>query len=239
MTDEKLAALEKLLGYVFRDKMLAVTALTHSSYANEHRDRIPGILYNERLEFLGDSVLSLVASVHLFADGRHLPEGELTKIRAGIVCENALYDYATKLGLGDYLLLGRGEENSGGRTRKSILADATEAVIAAIYLDGGFEKARDFILPFLEEAADTLVEKGRTEDYKTLLQKFVQAVRGDVLAYTVTDERGPSHDRVFDVAVTLNNNVIGRGTGSSKREAEQEAARQALALFGELPKAKA
>lgn len=158
----------------------------------------------------------------------------LQKIRAELFDENALYDYASKINLGEYLLLGRGEENTGGRKRKSILADAFEAVIAAIYLDAGFEQARSFVLPYITEAAEKLIKKGSAEDYKTLLQKFIQHNRGDILEYTVISESGPSHNRTFEVQVTLNNNVIGGGFGYSKREAEQQAAKEALKLFGEI-----
>ena len=234
LNEDILHELEGKLGYTFKDTTLIETALTHSSYANEVKAVNKDVRCNERLEFLGDSVLSLVASVYLFTGNRHLHEGDLTKIRAGVVCENALYDYASEFGLGKYLLLGHGEENTGGRTRKSILADATEAVIAAIYLDGGFEAARAFILPYIIKAADVLIGSGSTEDYKTQLQKFVQQGKGDILEYTVTGESGPSHNRTFEMQVTLNNNVIGRGSGSSKREAEQIAAKEALKLFGEI-----
>lgn len=231
---DKIKELERKIGYEFADKSLVITALTHSSYSNENKARGIDVRCNERLEFLGDSVLSLIASVYLFKGNRNLFEGDLTKIRAGVVCENALYDYATDIDLGSYLRLGRGEENTGGRTRKSILADAFEALLAAIYLDGGFEKAREFVLPYIKTAAAKLIQSGSTEDYKTLLQKFIQHGRGDILEYAVTGESGPSHRRLFEVQVTLNNNVIGTGSGSSKREAEQLAAREALRLFGEL-----
>lgn len=226
--------LEQKIGYTFTNKELLQTALTHSSFSNENKARGVDVRCNERLEFLGDSVLSLIASVHLFTGNRDLFEGDLTKIRAGVVCENALYDYASKIDLGKYLLLGKGEENTGGRKRKSILADAFEAVIAAIYLDGGFEKAREFVLPYIREASAKLIRSGSTEDYKTLLQKFVQQGHGDLLEYAVVSESGPSHNRTFEVQVTLNNNVIGGGFGYSKREAEQQAAKEALRLFGEI-----
>ena len=226
--------LETRIGYTFTDKNLATTALTHSSFSNENKARGVEVRCNERLEFLGDSVLSLIASVHLFKENHDLFEGDLTKIRAGVVCENALYDYAKEIGLGELLRLGRGEENTGGRNRKSILSDAFEAVIAAVYLDGGFEKAQSFVLPFVTKAANALMQSGSTEDYKTLLQKFIQHNRGDILEYAVTNESGPSHKRTFEVQVSLNNNVIGSGSGSSKREAEQMAAKEALRLFGEV-----
>ena len=226
--------LETKIGYVFKDKSLIETALTHSSFSNEYKSQGTDICCNERLEFLGDSVLSLIASVYLFKGNKDLFEGDLTKIRAGVVCENALFDYASEIDLGLYLLLGKGEEITGGRMRKSILADAFEAVIAAIYLDGGFESAREFVLPYIKKAAANLIKSGTTEDYKTLLQKFVQHNRGDILEYTVTAESGPSHNKTFEVEVKLNNNIIGKGSGCSKREAEQQSAKQALILFGEI-----
>lgn len=229
-----LKELESKTGYKFTNISLLETALTHSSYANENRARGIESRCNERLEFLGDSVLSLVTSVYLFKGNRDLFEGDLTKIRAGVVCENALYDYASEINLGKYLLLGKGEENTGGRTRKSILADAFEAVIAAIYLDGGFECARAFVQPYVQSAAAVLMKSGQTEDYKTLLQKFTQQAKGDILEYEVISESGPSHSKRFEVQVKLNNNVIGSGIGTSKREAEQQAAKQALILFGEI-----
>lgn len=234
MLQQNITELEKRIGHVYSDKSLASTALTHSSYSNENKARGIDTRCNERLEFLGDSVLSLIASVYLFKENHDLFEGDLTKIRAGVVCENALYDYATEIDLGSLLLLGRGEENTGGRQRKSILADAFEAVIASVYLDAGFEEARRFVLPYIQKAAAKLVQSGATEDYKTLLQKFIQHNRGDILEYTVINETGPSHNRTFEVQVSLNNNVIGGGIGYSKREAEQQAAREALRLFGEV-----
>ncbi len=228
------ALLEEKIGYEFRDKKYLDTALTHSSYSNELKARGETVMYNERLEFLGDSVLSLVASVYLYKENRNMFEGDLTKIRAGIVCENALYEYANEIELGNYLYLGHGEEVSGGRKRRSTLADAFEALLAAIYLDGGFEKARKFVLPFLVNASQKLIREGSSEDYKTLLQKFVQQNKGDILEYIMTDEYGPSHKKTFEYDVKLNNNVIGSGKGSSKRDAEQAAARQALILFGKV-----
>ncbi len=229
-----LKELENKIGYSFNNIGLLETAVTHSSFSNENKARGTEVRCNERLEFLGDSVLSLITSSYLFNDNRDLFEGDLTKIRAGVVCENALFDYASEINLGSFLLLGKGEENTGGRTRKSILADAFEAVIAAIYLDGGFENARSFVLPYIKNASAKLINSGATEDYKTLLQKFIQQAKGDILTYSVIGESGPSHQRTFEVEVRLNNNVIGGGFGYSKREAEQQAARQALILFGEI-----
>ena len=231
---EKIKELEEKIGYVFKDKGFIETALTHSSFSNETKAKGVEAQCNERLEFLGDSVLSIITSVYLFTCNKELFEGDLTKIRAGVVCENALYDYANEINLGSYLLLGKGEELTGGRTRKSIVADAFEAVIAAIYLDGGMECARNFVLPYIKTASAKLIKSGATEDFKTLLQKFVQQGKGDILEYSVVSESGPSHKRTFEVQVTLNNNVIGGGFGYSKREAEQQAAKQALMLFGEI-----
>lgn len=229
-----ISLLEEALGYTFKDKTLLETALTHSSYANELKAKGENIMYNERLEFLGDSVLSLIASVYLFKGNSTLFEGDLTKIRAGIVCENALYEYALQINLGDFLRLGRGEEVTGGRKRKSVVSDAFEAVLAAIYLDGGFANARKFVLPYLTDAAEKLIRTGGGEDFKTLLQKFVQQNKGDILEYVMVGESGPSHSKIFDYHVLLNNNVIGKGSGKSKRDAEQAAAREALVLFGKI-----
>lgn len=229
-----LRLLEEKIGYEFKDKSLIINALTHSSYANECKARGEATEYNERLEFLGDSVLSLVASVYLFKGNRNLFEGDLTKIRAGIVCENALYEYSLEIGLGDYLRLGHGEEVTGGRNRKSLLADAFEALLAAIYLDAGFQTARRFALPYLAAAAEKIMKAGTNEDYKTILQKFVQQNKGDILEYVMTGEQGPSHNKTFNYDVMLNNTVIGSGKGSSKRDAEQAAAKQALILFGKV-----
>lgn len=236
---ENSSVLEEKIGYCFKNKSLLNTALTHSSYANELKARGETVMYNERLEFLGDSVLSLVASVYLFKENRNMFEGDLTKIRAGIVCENALFEYASDIELGKYLFLGHGEEVTGGRTRRSILADAFEALLAAIYLDSDFEQARRFVLPYLTNAAQKLIREGNSEDYKTILQKFVQQNKGDILEYVMTDESGPSHSKTFEYAVKLNNNVIGTGKGSSKRDAEQEAAKQALILFGKVKESNA
>lgn len=229
-----ISLLEEKIGYSFKDKKLLITALTHSSFANEVKAKGENIMYNERLEFLGDSVLSLIASVYLFKGNRHLFEGDLTKIRAGIVCENALYEYALDIELGQYLYLGHGEEATGGRERKSVLSDAFEALLCAIYLDGGMAAARKFVLPYLSAAAEKLIREGSAEDYKTLLQKFIQQNRGDILEYALESEEGPSHNKKFTYNVLLNNNIIGQGSGSSKRDAEQAAAKQALILFGKV-----
>ena len=184
--------------------------------------------HNERLEFLGDSVLSIVVSEYLFTH-KNMPEGELTRMRASLVCESALFGFAQQIGLGAHLRLGRGEEMSGGRERPSILSDAFEAVIAALYLDGGLETARAFILPFV--TAD-LTDAAAEEDFKTKLQEIVQQNPEERLRYVVTGETGPDHNKRFVVEVRLNSNCIGRGEGHSKKQAEQRAAREALALMG-------
>lgn len=215
--------LETTIGYTFKDKALLRTALTHTSYANEAKTKMAS---NERLEFLGDSVLSVVVADYLFHNEKSLPEGELTRRRAALVCEPALDGFARQISLGDELLLGRGEEMSGGRSRPSILADAFEALIAAIYLDGGMEAARAFIVPFVQSGA------GTEDDYKTRLQEVVQQNPEERLRYVVAAENGPDHDKSFTVEVYLNSNCIGIGTGHSKKIAEQHAARQALVLMG-------
>ncbi len=230
-----LSILEGKIGYKFKDIQLVTTALTHSSYSNEMRTKNGITLHcNERMEFLGDSVLSLITSQYIFGKYQELPEGELTKIRANSVCENALYEYALKISLGDYMYLGHGEEMNGGRKHKAILADAFEAFLASIYLDGGVEKAKEFLIPYISEKVDELMRKGRQEDYKSLLQQFVQKSHGDILEYVLSGEEGPAHDKCFYFEVRLNNTIIGRGKGGTKREAEQMAAKEALILFGEL-----
>ena len=218
-------ALERAVGHHFRDPALLETALTHTSYANEARR---GTRHNERLEFLGDSVLSIVVADYLFTH-KNMPEGELTRMRASLVCESALFGFAKQIRLGDYLRLGHGEEMNGGRERPSVVSDAFEAVIAALYLDGGIEAARRFILPFVTAS---LTDKNAEEDYKTRLQEIVQQNPEERLRYVVAGESGPDHDKRFVVEVHLNSNCIGRGEGHSKKQAEQMAAKEALALMG-------
>ena len=218
-----MSGIEEKIGYSFRDPQLLQTALTHTSFANENKQHVQ---HNERLEFLGDSVLSIVVSEYLFCHNRQLPEGQLTRIRASLVCESALFQFAMQLGLGDVIRLGRGEEKNGGRTRPAILADAFEAVIAAIYLDGGLEPARQFILPYVKAAHDT------EHDYKTQLQEVVQQNPEERVRYEVVDQSGPDHNKHFVVEVHLNSNCIGRGEGHSKKAAEQMAAKEALQLMG-------
>lgn len=218
--------LEKKLNYTFRDRALLSEALRHSSYANEHRSQ--GISSNERLEFLGDSVLGFVSAEFLFTQHPELPEGDLTRIRAALVCEQSLYEVARKLNLGRFLKLGRGEEAGGGRQRTSILADATEAVFAAVYLDGGIGAASALIHRVLLDAEREEDVEERRRDYKTLLQELVQRQPEQELIYRMVGEHGPDHDKTFAVEVQLNGTVIGTGTGHSKKEAEQAAAKAAL-----------
>ncbi len=229
------AVLENTIGYKFNDITLLETALTHSSYSNEAKGRGAAVECNERLEFLGDSVLSIIASEYLYFTFSECPEGELTRMRAEIVCEKALSVFAEKIGLGSFLSLGHGEELSGGRERASILADAFEALLAAMFIDSGMDKNRvaKFLLPLLSEELSRLEVSGAAKDFKTLLQQFVQQVGGEVLEYFVIGECGPDHDKRFTVEARLNSNVIGTGEGKSKRAAEQMAAKQALSLFGQ------
>lgn len=219
--------LQDTIGYKFHNPVFLEVALTHSSYANEVKHQLK---YNERQEFLGDAVLSIIVSDYLF-NNYTVPEGELTKLRAAIVCEKSLDVMANKIHLGEYLRLGRGEEMTGGRTRPSIIADAFEALIAAIYLDSGIESARAFVLPFVTEMLeheDSLSFK----DYKTILQEIIQQNPEEKLVYKLVGEKGPDHDKRFVVDVMLNSNVIGKGEGRSKKNAEQMAAKEALELMG-------
>ena len=219
--------LQDTIGYKFHNPVFLEVALTHSSYANEVKHQLK---YNERQEFLGDAVLSIIVSDYLF-NNYTVPEGELTKLRAAIVCEKSLDVMANKIHLGEYLRLGRGEEMTGGRTRPSIIADAFEALIAAIYLDSGIESARTFVLPFVTEMLeheDSLFFK----DYKTILQEIIQQNPEEKLVYKLVGEKGPDHDKRFVVDVMLNSNVIGKGEGRSKKNAEQMAAKEALELMG-------
>jgi len=222
-------ALEKILGYTFKNQSLLLNALTHSSYANEARN---GITSNERLEFLGDSVLSIIVSKYLYNEFPDLPEGELTKIRASLVCEKSLCVFSRELELGRFLRLGKGEDKGGGRERDSILADAFEAVLAAMYLDGGIDVARKHVLRFISrEMKQTNHDEG-FKDFKTALQEIIQRNPEESVSYYLIDEEGPDHNKVFTVEVHLNSNVIGTGKGKSKKQAEQMAAKQALHLMG-------
>lgn len=227
-----LSELEAGLGYTFRDKSILENALTHSSYANENRER--GLRDNERLEFLGDSILGFVVADYLYRSFPDRPEGELTRIRADLVCEKNLARAAGTIRLGSFLLLGHGEEHGGGRKRDSIVSDAMESVIAASYMDGGFSAAKEIIDRLI--LCDVPAGKPHNFDYKTALQELVQRKKDQVLRYEPIGESGPDHDKKFEVEVLLNGKPCGKGSGSSKKRAEQAAAAAAIdALFpGEL-----
>ena len=216
--------LEIAIGYRFKNITLLQNALTHSSYANERWH--DSLMSNERLEFLGDSVLGMVVAEYLFRNFPDRPEGELTRMRADMVCEQSLAVVANRLNLGSHLLLGHGEEQGGGRTRPSILADAVESVIAASFLDGGMEAAAGIIQRFV--LTNVPVTKLHNRDYKTGLQELVQQKKNQVLSYALVGESGPDHDKSFLVEVSLNGKVVGKGSGSSKKRAEQDAARSAM-----------
>ena len=223
-----LTKLEQGLGYTFRNKALLENALTHSSYANENRERhLPD---NERLEFLGDSILGFVVAEYLYRNFPDKPEGELTRIRADLVCERNLAEAAATIELGSYLLLGHGEEQGGGRKRDSIVSDAMESVIAASFMDGGFAAAKEII----DRLILSNIPKGRPRnfDYKTAFQELVQRKKDQQIHYELTGESGPDHDKRFEVEVLLNGKAVGHGVGSSKKRAEQAAAEAAIeALF--------
>lgn len=226
---ESIRAFEEKIGYEFKNKTYIQTALTHSSFANEHKE----FNYNERLEFLGDSILGLVVSDYLFRARNDLPEGKLTRLRANVVCEESLSSVARKINLGDHLFLGKGEKTSGGSDRDSILADATEAVIAAIYLDGGFDQAKDFILSNLRDTIAKNIDGNIFRDYKTILQEIIQGNNGKI-SYKLVGESGPDHNKEFEMQVKCGQDTIGIGKGKNKKEAEKEAARDALVKMGKL-----
>lgn len=221
--------LERKIGYEFKNPELLKNALTHSSYANENRNE--GMSSNERLEFLGDSVLGFVTAKHLYSMQPELPEGKMTRLRAELVCEHSLYGVAQDLELGNYLRMGHGEERNGGRQRPSILADAVEAVIAAMFIDGGIEPPEKFIKSMI--LSPESIEAHHASDYKTELQELVQRKPGQALVYIPAGESGPDHDKVFAAKVSLNGTVIGEGSGRTKKEAEQMAARAALKELSE------
>ena len=216
--------LEAAIGYRFHNISLLQTALTHSSFANDRYHN--SLMSNERLECLGDSVLGMVVADYLYRNFPDRPEGELTRMRADMVCERALAEVANRLALGQHLMLGHGEERFGGRNRDSILADAVESVIAASYIDGGMEAAVGFIRKFI--LCDVPAERLRNAGYKTALQELVQQKKNQSLSYVLVGESGPDHDKKFIVEVSLNDEVVGCGSGSSKKRAEQEAARAAI-----------
>lgn len=215
----------------FKDEALLKNAFTHSSYANENRKS--GEHSNERLEFLGDAVLGVICAEYLYNTYPKMEEGQLSKLRAAIVCEKSLFALAKELDLGSQIRLGKGEEAGGGRERSSVLADCVEAVLAATYLDGGMKAAKDFILPFIKRETAFHMSEDSSNDYKTTLQEIVQKNKEEVLSYRLVSETGPDHDKCFEVEVLINSNIISRGSGKSKRQAEQEAARLALQLMGQ------
>ena len=216
--------LEAAIGYHFQNITLLQNALTHSSYANERWHN--SLMSNERLEFLGDAILGMNVAEFLYRSFPDRPEGELTRMRADMVCEQTLAAVAEKIGLGQHLMLGHGEEQGGGRSRNSILADAMESVIAACFLDGGLDAALQIVRQFI--LVEVPVTKLHNADYKTQLQELVQQKKNQVLSYSLVGQSGPDHDKKFDVEVMLNGNVVGSGSGSSKKRAEQDAARAAI-----------
>lgn len=225
-----MAALQAKLGFAWRDESLFRLALTHGSFNYEQRR--PEIESNQRLEFLGDAVLELIVSTYLYRTFPHYTEGELTRLRAALVCEPSLVKVARELNLGQCLLMGRGEEHSGGRERPSILADAVEALLGAVYLDQGLEQAGNFILPYLVPVLNDVLEGRLTRDYKTELQEILQQNAPDPVTYVIIKEKGPDHEKIFTAAAVYQGREIGRGVGHSKKEAEQQAARLALINLG-------
>jgi len=229
---EDYSKLEKSINYSFRENSFIYEALTHSSYANERSDK--KLKHNERLEFLGDSVLSLVISDYLFMKYPDFPEGELTKVRSKIVCEATLAECASAIDLGEFMYFGKGEEMTGGRNRASILADAFEALIAAIYMDGGISHARSFILKTMNKKIIDAIMGKIFIDYKTRLQEIVQSKKIKKIKYVVVDEQGPDHSKLFFTEVIVNDKVVGKGQGKSKKESEQYAAKMALGRLSEI-----
>ncbi len=215
--------LESNIGYCFKNKELLINALTHTSYANEHRYK--GIKNNERLEFLGDAVLELVSSEYLYNNMKDMPEGKMTKLRASLVCEPTLAMDARAIGLDEFLYLGKGEDNTGGRRRDSIVSDAFEALIGAIFLDGGIEEAKYFVLKF---ALDDIENKKLFYDSKTILQERINSVKNGNLSYEIVGESGPDHDKSYEAVAVLDGQIVGRGNGHTKKAAEQQAAFCAL-----------
>lgn len=223
----KLAELEEKIGYKFKNREYLHHAMTHSSFSGGKNHEC-----NERLEFLGDAVLQLTVSRFLFTNMKSVPEGGLTKLRASIVCENSLYSFAKRIDLGKYILLGKGEEQSGGRDRKSILSDAFEAMIAAVYLDGGEAESTKMILSFMPSIDALKSGKVRLGDYKTILQEIIQQNPEEHISYEVDEHDGQHNQKLFNARVLLNGQAIGQGTGFSKKEAEQAAAKEAVKLMG-------
>lgn len=224
--DKSAESLEKLIRYEFKDRNNLLLALTHSSYANEIKSR--GLKHNERIEFLGDAVLNIIISENIFTSLPEYSEGELTKIRASIVCESSLMMCANTINLGEQLLLGKGEELTGGRTRSSILCDAFEALIGAIYVDGGLESTRRFVLKHMSEIIKDSIEGTIAKDFKTQFQEIIQKDSDKKITYEIVNEKGPDHNKQFIARVSVDSQLLGEGEGKSKKEAEQNAAREAI-----------
>lgn len=222
--------IEEVLDYKFKDEQVLKNALTHSSYVNE-RSKLQN---NERLEFLGDAVLELIVSFYLYKNHAHSSEGDLTKLRAKIVCTESLAMVSDTLNLGKFVYMGKGEENTGGRTRKSILANSFEALIGAIYIDGGIQEAEKFILTKLKNNIVDAIKGRLIFDYKTKIQEYIQQDATNEIEYVVDSEEGPEHDKVFYINLYMNGKVIGTGTGASKKEAEQQAAYNGLTQLGKI-----
>ena len=224
MNERQISEIQDKLSYFFRNPELLIRSLTHSSYANENMKS--GMISNERLEFLGDSLLGMTVAILIYENKPELTEGQMTKLRAEFVCEKSLAALADEIGLGVYIMLGHGEENGGGRRRPSILADALEAVLAAIYLDGGFGPTMRFVSDRFRKQLDDPLKSN--SDHKTLLQEMIQVKHGQTLFYEIIDETGPDHDKTFTVEVKLNGKPFGTGKGKSKKSAEQAAAKAAI-----------
>lgn len=226
---KELKDFQQFIGYGFKDVALLNTALTHSSYSANRQEALE---HNERLEFLGDSILSMVISQYIYHSCKNQAEGQLTRIRANIVCEQSLYDAANRISLGKYLLLSKGEELSGGRTRPSILADAFEAVIAAIFLDGGVDTVKHFVLNYLEDTIKQAIQNKIITDYKSFIQEHIQKTSQDKITYRLLSEEGPDHSKTFEMAILHEDKVLGTGAGLSKKEAQQAAAKDAVEKLG-------
>ena len=233
MKNENIQKLERDIGYTFKNKGLLSVALTHSSYAYELRQKKIDSESNERLEFLGDSVMSIISTSYLYKTFPKLSEGELSRLRSGAICTASLSKFSRTIKLGDYLMLGCGEDRCGGRENPTILENAFEALLGAIYVDSDYDldAVSRFALPFISEGIKEAVQSGASDDYKSLLQQIVQQMPDETLSYVQTDRIGPDNAPIFTVEARLNSNVIGRGKGTSKKKAEQAAAREALKFF--------
>ncbi|MGB7604068.1 MAG: ribonuclease III [Lutisporaceae bacterium] len=223
--EEQLKELQRAIEYAFNDSSLLNTAMTHSSYTANRAEKLE---HYERLEFLGDSILSMIVSQYIFRNCKELAEGQLTRVRANIVCEASLYEAAEKIDLGEFLLISKGEELTGGRSRISILADAFEALIAAIYLDGGINKAKSFVLDTLKDIIKRAIQNKIVSDYKSYIQEYIQKTSQAKISYELLLEEGPAHSRTFEIAMMLDDKTIGIGRGNSKKEAQQAAAKNAM-----------